>query len=83
MITNKTDTFSNLGLSSKLISTLEDLGYTKPTPIQSASIPLALTGRDILGCAQTGTGKTATGKKKMESERRWTSKMFSSLALLN
>ncbi len=60
MIANKTDTFSNLGLSSELISTLEDLGYTKPTPIQSASIPLALTGRDILGCAQTGTGKTAS-----------------------
>ena len=60
MTEKKDDTFSNLGLSSELISSLIDIGYTKPTPIQSASIPIALTGRDILGCAQTGTGKTAS-----------------------
>ncbi len=60
MTEKKDDTFSNLGLSSDLISSLIDIGYTKPTPIQSASIPIALTGRDILGCAQTGTGKTAS-----------------------
>ena len=52
--------FKNLGLSVNLISLLEGLGYSKPTKIQSLSIPIALMGRDILGCAQTGTGKTAS-----------------------
>ena len=52
--------FKNLGLSDDLILLLSELGYKEPTKIQSLSIPLALMGRDILGCAQTGTGKTAS-----------------------
>jgi len=52
-------TFSTLGLSEKVLQAIETAGYTKPTPIQEQAIPLALAGRDILGIAQTGTGKTA------------------------
>ena len=52
--------FENLGLSDDLVLLLNELGYKEPTKIQSLSIPLALMGRDILGCAQTGTGKTAS-----------------------
>jgi ATP-dependent RNA helicase RhlE len=51
--------FADLGLSDATLRTLEAEGYTRPTPIQSMTIPAALEGRDILGCAQTGTGKTA------------------------
>ena len=50
--------FQKLGLSPKLTEALEHAGFTRPTPIQAQSIPLALDGRDILGIAQTGTGKT-------------------------
>ena len=60
MPTNKLEKFENLGLSKNLTSSLNSLGYKEPTPIQMKSIPLALMGRDILGCAQTGTGKTAS-----------------------
>jgi superfamily II DNA/RNA helicase len=51
--------FSELGLSDKVLRAVEDSGYTNPTPIQAQAIPLALAGRDVLGIAQTGTGKTA------------------------
>ena len=51
--------FNELGLSARLVSRLEGLGLTKPTPIQAKAIPQALRGRDVLGIAQTGTGKTA------------------------
>ncbi len=51
--------FSELGLSEKVLRAVEASGYTTPTPIQAQAIPFALTGRDILGIAQTGTGKTA------------------------
>ena len=54
-----TKTFAELGLSPKLLTAIEASGYTTPTPIQADGIPVALTGRDILGIAQTGTGKTA------------------------
>jgi ATP-dependent RNA helicase RhlE len=51
--------FTSLGLSSSLTSPLSKLGYTTPTPVQLQSIPIVLTGRDLLARAQTGTGKTA------------------------
>lgn len=51
--------FNELGLNARMVSRLESLGLTKPTPIQAKAIPHALQGRDILGIAQTGTGKTA------------------------
>jgi superfamily II DNA/RNA helicase len=52
-------TFAELGLSAKVLAAIEAAGYTTPTPIQSKAIPVAVTGRDVLGIAQTGTGKTA------------------------
>ncbi len=52
-------TFADLGLSEKLLKAIEDVGYTTPTPIQEQAIPYVLQMRDVLGCAQTGTGKTA------------------------
>ena len=52
--------FSDLGLSDELLKAISDAGYTEPTPIQAQAIPKVLMGRDILGCAQTGTGKTAS-----------------------
>ncbi len=51
--------FTTLGLGPKLLQSIADLGYTQPTPIQSAAIPRVLAGRDLIGIAQTGTGKTA------------------------
>ncbi len=51
--------FAALGLSPELLSAVADAGYTTPTPIQEQAIPFVLAGRDVLGCAQTGTGKTA------------------------
>lgn len=53
-------TFSDLGLSQKVLSAVTDAGYTQPTPIQAGAIPHALAGKDVLGIAQTGTGKTAS-----------------------
>jgi superfamily II DNA/RNA helicase len=52
--------FSNLGLSPKVLSAVEAAGFEKPTPIQEKAVPVAVTGRDVLGIAQTGTGKTAS-----------------------
>ncbi len=52
--------FSDLGLSAKVLSAVEAAGYTEPTPIQAQAIPHALQRRDVLGIAQTGTGKTAS-----------------------
>ncbi len=51
--------FDYLGLSDELLSAIKDAGYSEPTPIQKKAIPSVLQGRDILGIAQTGTGKTA------------------------
>jgi superfamily II DNA/RNA helicase len=53
-------TFSDLGLSDDVLRAVADAGYTTPTPIQAQAIPIVLMGRDVLGCAQTGTGKTAS-----------------------
>jgi ATP-dependent RNA helicase RhlE len=52
-------TFSELGLDKDISAAIEELGYTQPTPIQEEAIPLVLAGRDVVGAAQTGTGKTA------------------------
>ena len=52
--------FADLGLSKEVLDAVLDAGYTTATPIQEKAIPVVLMGRDILGCAQTGTGKTAS-----------------------
>lgn len=59
-MTDSTPTgFASLGLPFQILRTLEELGYEEPSPIQASSIPTLLEGRDVLGMAQTGTGKTA------------------------
>ena len=52
--------FSELGLGADVLRAINEKGYTQPTPIQEQAIPWVLQGRDVLGCAQTGTGKTAS-----------------------
>lgn len=52
-------TFKDLAIIAPILKSLEEAGYSHPTPIQEQSIPILLEGRDLLGCAQTGTGKTA------------------------
>ena len=59
MSQNVIPSFKSLGVSAPLLQALNRVGFHEPTPIQSKAIPAALDGRDILGCAQTGTGKTA------------------------
>ncbi len=51
--------FADIGLSSEVLRAVDEAGYETPTPIQEKAIPYVLMGRDLLGCAQTGTGKTA------------------------
>ena len=51
--------FSELGLNPKILQAIKELGYETPTPIQEKAIPPILKGRDLVGSAQTGTGKTA------------------------
>ena len=51
--------FESLNLLPTILKNVHESGYETPTPIQSATIPLVLSGKDVLGCAQTGTGKTA------------------------
>jgi superfamily II DNA/RNA helicase len=55
-----TTTFDDLGLSAEVLAAVKDRGYSTPTPIQAEAIPHVLAGRDVLGIAQTGTGKTAS-----------------------
>ncbi|RPH54217.1 DEAD/DEAH box helicase, partial [bacterium] len=57
--TDDAQSFADLGLSEPLLKALTDVGYEAPTPIQAKTIPPLLAGRDLLGQAQTGTGKTA------------------------
>ena len=52
--------FSDLNLAPKVLKAVVEAGYESPTPIQAGAIPPALEGRDVLGIAQTGTGKTAS-----------------------
>ncbi|APC13745.1 DEAD/DEAH family ATP-dependent RNA helicase [Providencia rettgeri] len=59
-MTTETDiSFADLGLSASILTALNDLGYEKPSPIQQQCIPLLMDGNDVLGMAQTGSGKTA------------------------
>jgi superfamily II DNA/RNA helicase len=51
--------FTDLGLSENILKAVAECGYDTPTPIQAQAIPIILMGRDIVGLAQTGTGKTA------------------------
>ena len=53
-------TFDDLGLEPSTLDAVAAAGYTTPTPIQAKAIPIALMGRDLMGIAQTGTGKTAS-----------------------
>ena len=53
-------TFKDLHIIEPILRAVEEEGYTHPTPIQEQSIPILLKGKDLLGCAQTGTGKTAS-----------------------
>ncbi|MBI3809127.1 MAG: DEAD/DEAH box helicase, partial [Nitrospirae bacterium] len=59
MHTTVHSSFNNLGLSEAILRDIAKAGFTEPTPIQAQAIPPGLAGRDVLGCAQTGTGKTA------------------------
>ncbi len=59
MTTDTVTAFDQLGLAKPILKALDDVGYESPSPIQAATIPLLLDGRDIIGQAQTGTGKTA------------------------
>ena len=52
-------TFNELNLSAPLLKAVSEAGYETPSPIQASAIPPVLEGRDLMGCAQTGTGKTA------------------------
>ena len=61
-MSNESDTpllFADLGLSAPVMASVIEVGYESPSPIQAATIPLLLANRDVLGQAQTGTGKTA------------------------
>src|SRR5947199_5212546 len=67
--------FASLGLAESIVRSVVSEGYSIPTPIQAQAIPHALEGRDVLGCAQTGTGKTAAFalpilQRLSESDRR-------------
>ena len=52
-------TFADLDIPAPILKALKEVGYETPSPIQAATIPLLMEGRDVLGQAQTGTGKTA------------------------
>src|SRR6187431_3262889 len=58
-VTEREVTFADLGLDPRVLQAVQDVGYETPSPIQAATIPTLLGGRDVLGVAQTGTGKTA------------------------
>ena len=61
-----TTTFRSLALADNLLRKLDELGYEQPTPIQAAAIPLLLEGLDLIGQAQTGTGKTAAFEQRRD-----------------
>src|SRR3954467_11995241 len=59
-VTPSTATFDQFGLAPDILKAVKESGYTTPTPIQAQAIPVVLAGRDVMGAAQTGTGKTAS-----------------------
>ena len=59
MTADPVESFQSFALSKAILQALDDVGYEHPSPIQAQTIPLFLSGRDVLGQAQTGTGKTA------------------------
>lgn len=59
-VTPSTATFDQFGLAPDILKAVKESGYTTPTPIQEQAIPVVLAGRDVMGAAQTGTGKTAS-----------------------
>ena len=59
-VTPSTETFDQFGLAPDILKAIVEQGYTTPTPIQAQAIPVVLSGRDVMGAAQTGTGKTAS-----------------------
>ena len=59
MTTENFETFEELGLSENILKALTEMGFTKPSPIQAQGIPAVMQGSDVIGQAQTGTGKTA------------------------
>ena len=58
-MTQTQKTFSQFALDARILSAIQAMGYVTPTPIQEKAIPLVLSGMDVMGAAQTGTGKTA------------------------
>jgi|GEM_PF-4145023 len=54
-----TPPFSELGLPDPILAAIQDMGFESPSPIQAKTIPLAMTGKDLVGLSQTGSGKTA------------------------
>ena len=65
----KTVTFADLGIRGEIIRAVSDMGFEEPTPIQKMSIPVTLQHRDIIGQAQTGTGKTAACSADLRGTR--------------
>ena len=63
--------FTDLGLKETLVKAIDDLGFITPSPIQAEAIPVALEGIDIIGQAQTGTGKTAAPKEVSSKQKCW------------
>jgi superfamily II helicase len=63
--------FQDLNLIEPILKALKHEGYTTPTPIQAQAIPLVLEGNDLLGCAQTGTGKTAAIPRRRGRRGLW------------
>ncbi len=60
-------TFDSFGLDARILRALSEQGYTTPTPIQAQAIPVVLMGKDMMGAAQTGTGKTAASRCRSSS----------------
>ena len=75
------ETFEQLALSAPLLTTLVELGYEAPSPIQAATIPLLLAGHDVLGQAQTGTGKTAAFALPILEKLNWADRQPQALVL--